>query len=251
MTISHNFVKTVLCCALFAILSPTAHAAKRDTSGDAAKMVAKLQGMVKDITAERDTLKTENGKVSSELEALKTQIEQNKKDKEAALAAQEKLTADLAVQKSAEDDVRGKLDNTTGKLREVVEKYNVLNKAKNDLAAAYANLQNNQQATTNELKACETKNVKMHEGAKEIIENFHACQKKGIIDALVDSEPFTQINDVEFETVMQGYEDKLNKQKYQPKPATKAAPANSVAVPADTEAAEPAPVAPAATPVKK
>jgi chromosome segregation ATPase len=243
MTIHNNFMKTLVWLVLIGMVAAAniSQAAKREGGGESAKMVAKLQAMVKDITSERDLLKTENSKVTAELETLKTQVEQGKKDKEAAVGEQEKLAAEVAAQKAAGDEIHGRLDNTTAKLREVVEKYNALNKAKNELAAIYANLQNTQQFTASELKACESKNLKMYEGAKEVVEGFQNCQNKGILDTLVDSEPFTQINNVEFETIMQGYEDKLNKQKYHGK-----TPVKSVQMPL---ASEPSPARNTAPPV--
>ncbi|MDD2722747.1 MAG: hypothetical protein PHH59_01820 [Methylovulum sp.] len=227
-------------------------AAPREAGSGSAKIVNKLQTMVKEITGERDLLKTENAKVTTELEALKTQLKQ---DKEAATATQEKLTADLGTQKAASDEVQKRLDNTTAKLREVIEKYNALNKAKNELAITYANLQNTQQATSAELKACESKNIKMYEGAKEVIEGYQNCQKRGIMDTIIGTEPFSQIKDVEFETIMQGYEDKLRKQKYQTKAAAipVASPVTQSPKPVPSQTAKPAaPTSSApANPVKK
>lgn len=191
--------------------SGVAVAAPRDAGGNA-KIVSKLQAMVNEITTERDRLKTENAKIAAELETLKGQVQQ---EKDAALSLEQRLNTELSSQKASSDEIRGRLDNTTDKLREVVDKYNALNKAKNELAAEHATLQNNQQFTASELKMCESKNIKMYQGAKDIIDGYHNCQNKGIVDALIESEPFLQIKNVEFETIIQEYEDKLNKQKYQ------------------------------------
>ena len=205
-----------------------ANAAPRDAGGNNAKIVNKLQMMVKEITTERDLLKTENAKVLAELETLKGQV---KKEKEAALAQQDKLNAEISIQKASNDETHVRLENTTARLREVIEKYNALNKSKNELAAQHVNLQNQYQLTTSELKVCESKNTKMFEGAKQIIDGYHSCQNKGIVDTLIDSEPFSQIKNVEFETIIQDYEDKLNKQKYHgnSKPASVPAPESSEA----------------------
>lgn len=193
-----------------------ADAAPREGGGNA-KMVSKLQTMVKEITTERDLLKTEKDKVTAELEQLKTQVKQLESDKAAAVDEAEKLNTEITEQKSSNDEIRQRLDNTTAKLHEVIDKYNALNKSKNELTLNYAKLQNNQQNTSSELKLCESRNVKMYEGAKEIIKGYQSCQNKGLLDTLIDSEPVTQINNVEFETIIQTYEDKLNKQKYQAK----------------------------------
>ncbi len=213
MVTNNRFMKSSVFFALMicAVASNVALAAPRDNGGNA-KIVNKLQTMVNEITAERDRLKTENAKIAAELETLKGEVTQGK---EAAAALEQRLNTELSAQKAGSDEIRGRLDNTTEKLREVIEKYNALNKAKNELAAEHANLQNSRQLTVSELKLCESKNVKMYQGAKEIIDGYHGCQNKGIVDTLIESEPFLQIKNVEFETIIQEYEDKLNKQKYQ------------------------------------
>jgi len=177
-----------------------------------AKAISKLQMMVKEATAERDKLKTENAEIAAELERVKKQLEQ---EKLATVSLGDKLNAELVVQKSSVDEARSRLDNTTAKLREVVDKYNALNKSKNELDLEFGNLQNTQQSTASQLKICEGKNVKMYEASKEIIAGYQRCQNKGIIDTLLDSEPVLKLNNVEFETIIQEYEDKLNKQKFQ------------------------------------
>jgi len=196
---------------LVALLSiQPVYAAKKDNAN--AKAISKLQMMVKDATAERDRLKTENAAISAELEQVKKQLEQ---EKTAKIDLETQLNTDLAAQKASAEQTKAHLDNTTAKLREVIDKYNALNKSKNDLSAEHLKLQNDQQFTSSELKACEHKNIKMYEGAKDIIAGYESCQNKGVLDSLIDSEPLTKINNVEFETIIQEYEDKLRKQKYQ------------------------------------
>jgi len=192
----------------------TVQAAPREAAGGSTKIINKLQAMVKEITTERDLLKTENEKTVAELAKLKEELKQ---EKTAALSAEDKLNSELSAQKSSSAEIQQRLDSTTAKLREVIEKYNALNKSKTELANEHANLANNQKMTANELQACESKNLKMYEAAKEIIGGYDACQNKGVMDRLLDSEPVLQIHNVEFESIMQDYEDKLKKQKYQNK----------------------------------
>lgn len=198
------------------------HAAVRE-GGGSAKIVNKLQTMVKEITAERDQLKSGNDKLTAELEQLKKDLAKLREENTAAASAEAKLSGELTAQKSSADELRGRLDNTTAKLHEVIDKYNALNKSKNELSAEHAALQNNQKFTSSELKQCESKNIKLYEGAKDVIEGYQSCRNRGIMDALIESEPVLQINNVEFETIVQEYEDKLNKQKYQGKSITDAA----------------------------
>mgnify|MGYP006294006417 CR=1 FL=1 len=151
-------------------------------------------------------------KMLTELDAAKAEAA---KQKEAATALEQSLNNALTAQKASTDEAHKRLDATMAKLHEVIDKYNALNKAKNELATEHAGLQNTQQVTKNELNACETKNVNMYQGAQQVMKSLDACQNRGVIDTLTGSEPFTQIGNVEFELLMQEYENKLKKQKYQ------------------------------------
>jgi septum formation topological specificity factor MinE len=184
----------------------TLQAAPRDASGNN-KMVGKLQAMVKEMTVERDQLKTEKDKLVSDMEQLK-------KEKAAAASAEDRLNGELEAQKSSNNEVRNKLEQTHAKLLEVIAKYNALNQSKSELSATHANLQNTQKQTEAELQSCEGKNIKMFEAAKEILSRY---EKKGVFDALLKSEPILQFKSVEIESIVQEYEDKLTKQKYQHK----------------------------------
>lgn len=187
-------------------LSPALQAAPRDANGSN-KMVAKLQAMVKEMTVERDQLKTEKDKLAADIEQLK-------QEKLAAASAEERLNGELATQKSSNTEVRNKLDQTHAKLLEVIEKYNVLNQAKSELSATYANLQTTQKLTETELQSCEGKNIKLFEAAKGILNTY---EDKDVWDALLKAEPVLQFKSVEMEGIVQEYEDKLSKQKYQHK----------------------------------
>ncbi len=198
--------------ALSVLPLQASHAGNKE--GASAKAIKKLQMMVKDVTTERDLLKTDNAKVTAELAELKKQQEL---DKKAAKTLADKQIKDLQNQEKMTGEVRLQLENTTVRLREVIDKYNALNKAKNELAAEHGNLKNTQQFTASELKACESKNIKMAEGGREIIKGYQKCQNKDLIDTVMDTEPFSQIKSVEFETIVQEYEDKLYKQKFHAK----------------------------------
>ncbi len=204
----NKIIKVIVISILLigSLLSATVQAAPRAADGNN-KVVLKLQTIVRDMTAERDQLKTEKDKLASE-------IEQVKKEKSAAASAEDRLSGELAAQKSSNDEVRNKLEQTHAKLLEVIDKYNALNKAKNELSATHDNLQNTQKQTETNLQSCEAKNIKMFEAAKEVLNSY---ENKGVMDALLKSEPVLQFKSVEMESIIQEYEDKLIKQKYQHK----------------------------------
>ncbi len=183
-----------------------AQAARRDDGGSA-RVINRLQGMVREMTAERDALKAENDKLASEIETLKEQHE-------AAVSREEKLSGELDTQKSTNEAVRGRLDQTHEKLVEVVEKYKVLNQAKNQLSLEHAELQKLQEFTVSELDSCEDKNIKMYQATREMLKNYSG---QSLWSRLVQAEPVFQFKSVELENIIQEYEDKLIEQKYRRK----------------------------------
>jgi len=199
----------VPCLLIGSLLTTTTQAAPRDASANN-KVVIKLQTLVKDLTVERDQLKTEKDKLTSEVEKLK-------QEKSAAVSVEDRLNSELAAQKNNNAAVSNQLDLTHAKLLEVIDKYNALNQDKNELSATHANLQNTQKQTETELQSCETKNIKMLEAAKEVLNRY---ENKGLMETLLKSEPVLQFKSVEMESIIQEYEDKLIKQKYQHKDIT-------------------------------
>lgn len=182
-----------------------AQAARRDDGS--ARVINRLQGMVREMTAERDALKSENETLAAEIETLKMQHE-------AAVSREEKLSGELDTQKNTNEAVRGRLDRTHGKLVEVVEKYKVLNQANNQLSLVHAELQKLQEFTVSELDSCEDKNIKMYQATRGMLKEYAG---QSLWERLVQAEPVFQFNSVELENIIQEYEDKLIEQKYRRK----------------------------------
>lgn len=194
------FVSSLLSNAVYA------QAARRDDGGSA-RVINKLQAMVREMTAERDALKAENDKLAAEIETLKEQHE-------AAVSREEKLGGELDTQKSTIEAVRGRLDQTHGKLVEVVEKYKVLNQSKNQLSLEHVELQKLQEFTVSELDSCENKNIKMYQATRDMLKDYG---RQSLWARLVQAEPVFQFKSVELENIIQEYEDKLVEQKYRRK----------------------------------
>ena len=203
---------------LFLILAGLAgvvHAAPRE--GGSGKAVAKLQAMVRDITSERDALKSERDTIQTEKDKLSAEIDKHKKEQAASALAESRLSNELNAAKSNNEAITGRLDKTNAKLLEVIEKYNTLNQQKNELIANHGSLEDLQRQTKTELQSCESKNIKMYEATKALLKSY---EKKDVFDTLLKSEPVLQLKTVEMETIIQEYEDKLRKQKYQHKEIT-------------------------------
>ena len=211
-----NRAATIAIILLGSFLSDFSHAAPRDSGGGSAKAVAKLQAMVRDITSERDTLKTERDAIKTQLETdtkkQTAEIDKLKQEKAASASAESRLNNELTVQKTNNEAINGRLEKTNAKLLEVIEKYNALNQEKNELGAKHASLEDTQRQTKTELQSCESKNMKLFEATKALLKSY---EKKGVFDTLLESDPVLQFKTVEMEAIVQEYEDKLRKGKYQ------------------------------------
>ena len=168
------------------------------------KAMAKLQAMVKEATTARDALKTEKEKLEQEL----TQV---KKEKSLSESAEDQLRNDLAAKSNSLSSTANTLEQTNAKLLEVIEKYNVLNKSKTELNTEHEKLKSVHTQTESYLQSCETKNVKLYEAGKEILNTY---QNKNVVDSLLKADPIFQFNSVEMEGIVQEYEEKLRKQVY-------------------------------------
>ncbi len=208
-----NLIKYLIffSCILTTLLIEAAPAKTVDANAKAA--MQKLQAMVKEATTARDNLKTEKDKIIAELEQVK-------KEKDTAVLEGDRLTSELEAQKSTNAAVNDKLEQTHNKLLEVIEKYNALNKSKNELTVLHTNLENTLKQTETNLQSCESKNIKLFEAGKEVLSTY---ENKNLLDTVLKEDPIFKFKSVEMEGIVQEYEDKLRKESYQHKevaPAT-------------------------------
>ena len=189
------------------LLSAITQAAPNAAADANAKAMAKLQGMIKAANTERDLLKIDKDKLSADIEQLK-------KDVSAKASDEERVSGELAAQKSSNATVSNTLQQTHAKLMDVIEKYNALNKSKNELSVLHVNLENSHKQTEAQLQTCEEKNIKLFEAGKEILNTY---ENKSVMDSFLKSDPIFQFKSVEMEGIAQEYEDKLSKQKLQSK----------------------------------
>ena len=163
--------------------------------------------MIKAANTERDLIKTEKDKLSADVEQLKKEVATKTSD-------EQRINNELTAQKSSNATVSNTLQQTHAKLMDVIEKYNALNKSKNELSVLHVNLENSHKQTEAQLQTCEEKNIKLFEAGKEILNTY---ENKSVMDSFLKSDPIFQFKSVEMEGIAQEYEDKLSKQKLQSK----------------------------------
>ena len=192
---------------IVSLMSVNTKAENRAAADANTKALAKLQALVKAANTERDLMKTEKDKLSADIEQLKKEVATKTSD-------EQRVNNELTAQKSSNAAVSNTLQQTHAKLVDIIEKYNALNKSKNDLNVLYVNLENSQKQTEAQLQSCEDKNIKLFEAGKEIL---HTYENKSVMDSFLKSDPIFQFKSVEMEGIAQEYEDKLSKQKLQSK----------------------------------
>jgi len=192
---------------LFFILfcSSISQAGVRDAASGGGQMVAKLQGMVRQVTKERDSVKTENAKLLAELDKL---TKQNAKLETKG----EKISQKLAGQQGSNKKLQARQEQTYNKLLEVVEKYKVLKQKKYLLNNELMELQGQYKNNVLQLEICSTHNGKLISSANELLNRY---QNKGTFDGFLQSEGILQFKSVEMETIVQKYEDKIRDEEYQ------------------------------------
>ncbi len=186
-------------------LSLSLQAGVREASGGGGQMVAKLQAMMRQVSKERDSLKLENASLKSELDGLNKQHKQLQSD-------EDKVSRKLAGQQGANRKLKARQQQTYDKLVQVVEKYKVIKKQKNQLTSDFKQLQRAQHNTDEQLSICSEHNIKLISAAEELLQRY---QHKGTFSGLLQSEGVLQFQSVEMESIVQDYEDKIRAEQYQ------------------------------------
>lgn len=200
---NRSLVAVVMLSAVVLLLPFATQAAPREAGKNDAALL-KLQGLVKSLTAERDAAKAESG-------ALKMELEQLKKDKEAAMAAKDSLSSELAVQKNSAGEFRNRLGKTESLLHDVSGQMAQISRAKSDLEAELTAWKGKQQATEQQLLTCGLHNAKLSQSAQELLDRY---QTKGTFSGLLQDEPLLQFQSVEVQNIVQEYQDKFKAEQH-------------------------------------
>ena len=181
-------MRNLLLAFLVVIASLSARAMAEGPAPDAAakQALAKAQQMLKSISSERDALKAENAKLNArlnaELDEMKSKLSETKSAASAAAtrAASESanLRESIAVGDARAKELEGKLLDTEGRLA----------------------------GRKKELSACTADNKKLGALSKELLGRY---ADKGVMDAMMQREPLTQLKRVELENLVQQYDDRI------------------------------------------
>lgn len=165
---------------------------------------AALNEKINALTSQVDGLKSSSAGISRKKDVRISEIEKE------LLSVRMENTGLMEKLKSAQKD----LQDTTAKQRETLQVTQNDLKAsleqgeeyKNKLKAAESKI--SQQF--DQLGICEKKNIALYELNLDLMEKYN---KKGVMSALLQAEPFTQIKNVEMKSIIQEYKDRIDSQK--------------------------------------
>lgn len=194
-------MRNLLLALLVAVASLSAPVMAEGPAPDAAakQALAKAQQMLKSMSAERDALKAENARLnarlSAELDEMKSKLSATKS---AASAAAARSATENAVQREAiavadthAKKVEGMLQDTETRLT----------------------------AREKELSVCTADNKKLGALSRELLGRY---ADKGLMDAILEREPLTQLKRVELENLVQQYDDRITESSFAPSQPTAA-----------------------------
>lgn len=170
--------RIIILVALTAVI-PGAHGGDADDQ----KMM-RAQRLLRQVSQERDALQAENSQLKNQVNDLNKRLGSLKKTSENALAKSHESNSALSAN----------LEHITLNLRQTETAKNQLQETVVDQAQ--------------QIESCETNNVKMVQINRELVDRY---EKKGAVDALLQREPLTQLKRVEFENIVQEYQDQIDK----------------------------------------
>ncbi len=177
------------------MIAVPAGAAPEGAARDAAaqQALSRAQQKLRELSAERDALKAENAKLNArlnaELDEMKSKLSETRS---AASAAAARSAAENAAQREAiaaadthAKEVEAKLQDTATRLT----------------------------AREKDLSVCTADNRKLGALSKELLGRY---ADKGVMDAVLEREPLTQLKRVEMENLVQQYGDRITESSVAP-----------------------------------
>lgn len=161
-----------------------AETVRRD--GDDQRALAKTQHLLKQMSSERDALKSEIEKLKAEIDASNKKATRIKKNADAAAAA---LT------KSKEENTQ--LSEQLRQAHQTIQQYDTDKRGLETLTTRQSK----------RIETCEANNAKLVGANRELLDKY---KNKGVFDALFQREPVTGLKGVEIENVVEEYRDKID-----------------------------------------
>jgi len=214
--------KILACCCVFALtLNASAQEPSREREAlrRAQQQVSKLQQQNAELEREKVEQDQKLKAAEAGIAKLKGDLGKAKKTN-AALSVAEKDNADLRAKLV---DVEGRLKDTTQKCQEhvaalqksIVEGKVALKERLEENQRVVGTLQGELKAETDRATVCETKNAELYGVTLDLINRYK--QNRGTWEKFLLAEPFTGLKSVEVENLLEDFRGKATAQKIVPK----------------------------------
>jgi chromosome segregation ATPase len=189
---------------LAGILSISAIAADSPKDKQARRMQLLLNAAQQektDLAAQVEALKKKVSEVESKRAALEKKL--GGQSKQLTDLADKQQQADL-LDKQQQTELSGKYQDSEKKLKQTEEQLATANK---NLQQTQSEKEQEKKRLGGDLQVCEKKNSELYQISADLMEKYKA---KGVFQAMRQTEPFTQIEKVKMENLLQEYRDKAD-----------------------------------------
>jgi chromosome segregation ATPase len=194
-------LQNLLRTAMVFLACATAIDALADTDKDS-KAMHRMQLQLRAAQQEKTEL-------ADQVEALKKQIvdlESKRAALEKKLGSQSKQISELSDKqlsdKQQQAELTDKYQETENKLKQMEQQYVATN---NSLQQTQKEKEQEKKRLDGDIQICEKKNSELYLLSVQLMEKYQA---KGVMDAIRQAEPFTQLEKVRIENLLQEYRDK-------------------------------------------
>jgi chromosome segregation ATPase len=197
---------TIFWFALGAALLPATLPAEtvRQGSNEQAALVARMQQMVNDVTAERDALRAQNARLAEELAEAEAAHAKQVQQLEKKLGGSETV-----LDKYKENDValRERLAQDRARMQELVDKFRETAQNLRQVEMERGELKLELAGRQEELRLCTRKNLDLYQASLELLDSY---EEKGVWDAMMQREPVTGLKRVDVENRIEEYRRRLD-----------------------------------------
>lgn len=202
---NHEMILYVaLGAALLTPMAGHAETVRQGSGNEQTALVARLQQMVNDITAERDALSAQNAnlaeKLAKEKEAHEKQLEQLKRKLTGSEGALDRYKENDAALRARITEDRARMQELIDKFRETAQSLRQVEMERGELKATVS-------AQREGIRQCTRKNLELYQANLDLLDRYQA---KGVWDAMLQREAVTGLRRVEIENLVEDYRRRLD-----------------------------------------
>ena len=174
------------------------------------EQVRQMQQMQRKLQQEKSQLAQEKTALDGQLKETKDMLDATKRSADTASRRRTALVKELEVAAADKAALAVKLTDMEIKLADTEKKLVDTTETLRRVEGAKIQVESNLTQRSQSLATCETKNETQHKYGMEILDKY---QKKGCTSALLQSEPFTGLKQVQIENMAESYREKYDQQK--------------------------------------